>query len=68
VDNVVSVESYSKQIVIVKLALGERLVSVFLVYVLRSGKPDEEKESIQNDVFMKVECVHMMRWLCLLLI
>jgi len=34
---------------LVKMVLGERLVNVFS----HSGKPDEEKESFWNDVFMR---------------
>ena len=56
-DSVVSVKRHNKQVMIAKLVLGKRLVNVFSVYAPHSGKPDEEKESFWNGVFLKVGCV-----------
>ena len=44
-DSVLSVEGRSKQVMIVKLVLSERLINVFYVYAPHSGEPYEEKKS-----------------------
>jgi len=36
---------HSKQVMIVKLVLGYKLVNAFSVYDTHSGKPDQEKEN-----------------------
>ena len=55
--SVVSVERHSKWVIIVKSVLGERLVNISSLHAPHSGKPDEEKESLSNNVFIKVGCV-----------
>ena len=39
------------------MVLGDCLLNVFTVYAPHSGKPDEEKESIWNEVFYLVSCI-----------
>jgi len=47
VDSVISVEMHSKQVTIVKLVLGERLLNVFPLYVPHSGKLDEKGKFLE---------------------
>ena len=37
--------------------LGDCLLNVFTIYAPHSGKPDEEKESLGDDVFHLVSCI-----------
>jgi len=57
VDSVVSVERHSERALVLKMVLGDCLLNVFTVYAPHSGKPDEEKESVWNEVFHLVSCI-----------
>ena len=39
------------------MVLGDCLLNVFTVYAPHSGKPDEEKESFEDDVFHLASCI-----------
>ena len=51
VDSVVSVETHSERILVLKMVLGDRLLNVFTVHAPHSAKPDEERECFWNEVF-----------------
>ena len=42
------------------MVLGDCLLNVFTIYAPHSGKPDEEKESLGDDVFHLVSCMTLM--------
>ena len=46
----VSVERHSERVLVLKMVLGDCLLNVFTAYAPPSGKPDEEKESLWNEV------------------
>ena len=53
VDSAVTVERHSERVLVLKMVLGDCLLNVFTVYAdyaPHSGKPDEEKESLWNEV------------------
>jgi len=57
VDSVVSVERHGERALVLKMVLGDCLLNVFTVYAPHSGKPDEEKERLWNEVFSLVSCI-----------
>ena len=65
-DSVVRVERHSERILVLKMVLGDRLLNVFSVYAPHSGRPDEEKECLWNEVFHLVSCIPKMKWWYLL--
>ena len=50
VDSLVSVERRSDKVMIVKLVIDNGLLNVLTVYAPHTGKPEEEKEKIWNDL------------------
>ena len=57
VDSVVCVERHSERVLVLKMVLADCLLNVFTIYAPHSGKPDEEKESLWDDVFHLVSCI-----------
>jgi len=47
VDSVVSVETHSKRVLILKMVLDNGLLNILTVYASRSWKPEEEKEFLE---------------------
>ena len=58
VDSVVSVKRQSKRVMILHMVLDNGLLNVLMVYAPHSGKPEEEKESLWNEVLHLVSCIH----------
>ena len=57
VDNVVSVKRHSKKVQIFKMVLDNDSLNVLTVYAPHSGKLEEEKERIWNEVFHLMSCI-----------
>jgi len=55
VDSVVSVERYSKRVLILKIVLDNGLLNVLMVYAPHSEKPEEEYQSMVKDKVAEAE-------------
>ena len=56
VNSAVSVRRHSKKALILRMVLDNGLLNILTVYAPHSGKPEEKKENLWNDMF------HLVSW------